>query len=142
METTTDILRRFFTTVWEQGNIAAIDGFFDTSSCTELVAPDRPVEPAEVREWMEILTFLVRDIKVTFLHTVEQDNWAAAIMRVDCASKHTGKAVSVNMQIMSCQKDGKLVQSYPQFDLLRLFEQLDQLPNDAYALLMAGTRLH
>jgi len=60
---------------------------------------------------------------------------------VTCTSRATGAPVEVYQQIMSRQHEGRLIESYPQFDLLRFFEQLGQLPPDIYPLLMGGTRL-
>lgn len=90
---------------------------------------------------MEILRGLVSHLKVTFIHTIDKDDWTAAFLKITCNCRRTNKPVAVYQQIMCRQCNGLLVESYPLFDLLRFFEQLDQLPKDAYALLMAGTRL-
>ncbi|WP_299614514.1 hypothetical protein [uncultured Tateyamaria sp.] len=90
---------------------------------------------------MAILFSLVRDIQVTFLKALDVDNWASVFMRINCTSRVNGAKVEVFQQIMSRQQDGRLAESYPQFDLLRFFEQLGQLPDDAYPLLMAGNKL-
>jgi len=141
IETTADVLRRFYAEVWEQENLSAIPDYFHHRVPDDILIADRAVEVDEVREWMDVLRALVTDIKVTFLHTIDQGDWTAAFMRINCRSRANGAPVEVYQQIMSRQADGRLIESYPQFDLLRFFEQLGQLPEDVYPLLMGGTRL-
>lgn len=138
---TSVILRRFYQEVWEGGRLDVIERYFHPETPDHILIDDRAVEPHEVREWMEILRSLVTNMKVEFIHTVDEGDWSAALMRVRCDCNRTHKPIEVYQQIMSRQKDGKLIESYPQFDLLRFFEQLDQLPENAYALLMGGFRL-
>ncbi|WP_299653042.1 hypothetical protein [uncultured Tateyamaria sp.] len=118
-----------------------IDTYFQPAPNDVILVGDRGVEPNEVREWMAILFSLVRDIQVTFLKALDVDNWASVFMRINCTSRVNGAKVEVFQQIMLRQQDGRLAESYPQFDLLRFFEQLGQLPDDAYPLLMAGNKL-
>lgn len=141
MPLTSDILRRFYTEVWEHGRLDAINSYFQVEDNHPCLIPDRRVELQDIREWMDILFALVRDVRVTFVHVLDVDDWASVFMRIDAVSRASGKPVAVYQQIMSRQRDGALIESYPQFDLLRFFEQLDQLPPDAYPLLMAGHRL-
>lgn len=140
-ETTPEILRRYYTDVWEHQRTDRIATFFHDTVPPDILLPERPIEPSEVREWIEVVHSLVRDIQVTFLRTIEQGEWTSAFLKIDCTSHQTGKAVSVYQHIMVRQVNGKLVESYPQFDLLRFFEQIGQLPENAYELLMAGTQL-
>ncbi|MEL6807965.1 MAG: nuclear transport factor 2 family protein [Pseudomonadota bacterium] len=141
MEPTSSILRRFYTEVWENLHYDRIADYFPTQAPGDILIPERAVEPDEVREWMQVLDALVRDKKVTFIHSMDDGNWCAAFLKISCVSRATGKPVVVYQQIMCRQENGLFTESYPQFDLLRFFEQLDQLPEDAYPLLMAGTSL-
>lgn len=139
--TTAALLRRYYTEVWECGNLDLIPEFFKSAPPEQVLLPQRCVDVAEVREWMEILHSLVTNITVTFVHTVESEDWAAVLLHLKCDSRTDGSAMSVHQHIMARQRDGLLVQSYPHFDLLRFFEQLGQLPEDTHALLMGGVRL-
>jgi len=71
-ETTTDILRRFYTQVWEKEDFKAIPDYFHAQPPPDLLITDRVVEVDEVHEWMEVLRALVTEMKVTFVHTIEQ----------------------------------------------------------------------
>lgn len=141
MADTSEILRQFYTDVWEHECLDKIDGYFCPASDGQILIGDRGVEPDEVREWMCILFSLVRDIQVTFLNTLDDGAWASVFMRINCVSRANGSHIEVYQQIMSRQQDGCLTESYPQLDLLRFFEQLGQLPQDAYPLLMAGNTM-
>lgn len=141
MPSTSHILRRFYADVWEDGRLDMINAYFAPASENSIMIDDRRVEPDEIEEWMKILFSLTRDIRVAVVHTLDDGDWASALMRVNCTSRATGAKVEIYQQVMSRQKDGRLVESYPQFDFLRFFEQLGQLPQDAYPLLMAGNDL-
>lgn len=141
MQTTSDILRQYYSQVWEQRDLDKIAGYFHPDAGQDLLIKNRAVDVNEVREWMEILHDLVHDITVSFIHSIEDGPWCAAFLEISCTSTTTGKPVTVYQQIMVRQRDGLFMESYPQFDLLRFFAQLDQLPPDAYPLLMGGTRL-
>ena len=141
MEPTSTILRRFYTEVWEELHYDRIADYFRPELTSNILLPERAVDPEEVREWMQILDALVRDKKVTFLHSIDDGSWCSVFLKISCISRATEKPVTAYQQIMCRQTDGVLSESYPQFDLLRFFEQLDQLPEDAYALLMSGTVL-
>ena len=141
MEPTSSILRRFYTEVWEEERLDRIDGYFATMGDGTRLVAERQIDLADIHEWMNILFSLVRDVKVTFLHALDSDDWASVFMKIRAVSRASGKPVELFQQIMSRQSNGVLIESYPQFDLLRFFEQLDQLPEDAYPLRMAGHRL-
>ena len=141
IEPTSTILRRFYTDVWEHLHYDRIPDYFRPDLPDNTLIPDRAVDPEEVREWMQILDALVRDKKVTFIHSIDDGNWCSAFLKISCVSRATNKPVTAYQQILCRQKDGLLSESYPQFDLLRFFEQLDQLPESAYELLMSGTVL-
>ncbi|WP_299147826.1 hypothetical protein [uncultured Tateyamaria sp.] len=138
---TSQILRAFYTEIWEQAQFDRIEDYFVPSSTHPILVADRAVDVNEVREWMLILNRLVRDIKVRFIHAIDSGDWASAFLEITCSSRTDGKTVVVYQQIMSRQSGGLLVESYPQFDMLRFFEQLGQLPPDIYPLLMGGNRL-
>jgi len=141
MEPTSEILRRFYTEIWENLQYDRIAEFFQPDLTSQTLIPERAVDPDEVKEWMKVLDALVRDKKVTILHSIDDGSWCSAFLKICCVSRATDKPVTAYQQILCRQKDGLLSESYPQFDLLRFFEQLDQLPEDAYALLMSGTVL-
>ncbi|MEP1198301.1 ester cyclase [Tateyamaria sp.] len=141
MEPTSVILRRFYTEIWENLRYNSIAEYFQPDLTGNILIRERAVDPKEVREWMQILDALVRDKKVTFLHSIDDGMWCSAFLRISCVSRATDKPVTAHQQILCRQKDGFISESYPQFDLLRFFEQLDQLPEDIDALLMSGTVL-
>ena len=124
MESTSNILRRFYTEVWEQKNLDKIADYFHPDAGQDLLIEDRAVDISEVREWMEILHGLVHGITVNFLQTIEDSAWCSAFLEISCTSSQTGKPVTVYQQIMVRQADGLFLESYPQFDLLRFFAQL------------------
>lgn len=142
MEPTSDILRRFYKEIWEDGKTNEIDKYFHPRQEPDVLIAERAVDIQEVREWMNILRSLVHGMKVTFVHTIDEGDWTSALLKISCTCKRTGNPVVVHQQIISRQINGLLAESYPQFDFVRFFEQLGQLPEDTRALLMSGTTLH
>ena len=75
MEPTSSILRRFYTEVWEEERLDRIDGYFATMGDGTRLVAERQIDLADIHEWMNILFSLVRDVKVTFLHALDSDDW-------------------------------------------------------------------
>ena len=122
METTSEILRRYYTEVWEQRGFDKIADYFHPEAGQTLLNKERAIDPKEVREWMEVLHALVHDVSVTFIHSIESDTWCAAFLEICCTSSKTGKPIVVYQQIMVRQSEGLVLESYPQFDFLGFFD--------------------
>jgi hypothetical protein len=141
MSRKSDILKRYYREVWENGNSDAIDDYFVTRPKGREMAPAVGIEPAEIREWMLVLRKFVYDIRVKVIQTVEEGDWISAMLEITCTDLNTDQPVKVHQQIMLRFEGDKKVESYPAFDFIRFFEQLGQLPTDTRALLLSGTKL-
>lgn len=141
MSRKSDILKRYYREVWENGNSDAIDAYFVTPSHNRHMAPNLGIEPAEIREWMLVLRKFVYDIHVEVIQTVEEGDWISAMLEITCTDLNTDRPIKVYQQIMLRFEGDKKAESYPAFDFIRFFEQLGQLPTDTRALLLSGTKL-
>ncbi|WP_282096825.1 ester cyclase [Epibacterium ulvae] len=141
MTTKTDLMLQYYRDVWENGELEKIESYFTPQDHDQYVVEGKKIVPSEIREWVSIIRSFVTDIKVTILQSVEEGDWLALMLRIDCLRVDTRTPVRVHQQIMF-RFDGNLkAESYPFFDFLNFFEQLGQLPEDVHALLLAGTHL-
>lgn len=136
-----DLLARYYKEVWEDGDLEKIDNYFNLQCDTQRLLPDRKIEPDEIREWVSIIRSFVTNIKVELVNTIEDGDWISAFLVVRCNRIDTGADVTAHQQIMLRFSGDLKVESYPRFDFLRFFEQIGQLPENTYALLMGGNRL-
>ena len=142
-----DILKQWYVDVWENGNLDVIEDYFlqvahNSHNSHHHLVPNFGVDTKELREWLSILHSFVTDIKVDVLQTIEQGDWISAMLRITCRQRDTSKQIEVTQQITLRFENGKKAESYPSFDFIRFFEQLEQLPEDTLALLLSGTVLH
>ncbi|WP_300055118.1 ester cyclase [uncultured Roseobacter sp.] len=139
--TKTDILREWYTAVWEEGRLEVIEDYFLDTPHTQYIAQGFGIEPSEIREWVSVLRSFVTDIRVTILHSIEEGDWISAMLEITCRNAATGAPMKVHQQIMLRFDGDKKAESYPAFDFIRFFEQLGQLPEHTHALLLGGTVL-
>ncbi|MGZ2258046.1 ester cyclase [Roseobacter sp. A03A-229] len=139
--TKADILREWYTAVWEEGRLDVIEDYFVDAPHNRHIAQGFGIEPSEIREWVSVLRSFVTDIRVELLHTIEQDDWISAMLEITCRNAATSEPVKVYQQIMLRFDGDKKAESYPAFDFIRFFEQLGQLPENTHALLLGGTVL-
>jgi len=83
----------------------------------------------------------LQGISITITHAVEQDDWLAARISFQSACAATGKPVSTTGHVMIRFEDGKMAESFNQFDYISLFEQLGQMPQDTVAACLTGQGL-
>lgn len=137
-----EILDNFYKQVWERGNFDVIEDYFDLTTSKNRLINDAGIEPNEIREWVGIIRSYVTDIKVEIIKSIEEGEWISAYLQIDCIRLDNGAPVHVYQQIMLRFLDGRKIESYPQFDFLRFFEQIGQLPENTHELLLGGTKLH
>ncbi|WP_298835732.1 nuclear transport factor 2 family protein [uncultured Roseobacter sp.] len=141
------ILRDWYTRVWENSDLDAMDELLlqnteNSHAGGYSLIPNLVSEPNELREWITVFNSLVEDIRVTFVRTTEQGDWISVMMEIHCRQIGTDKTICVNQQVTARIAGDRIAESYPAFDFIRFFEQLGQLPADCHALLLTGTRLH
>ena len=142
MPETSEILSAFYRDVWEKSDLSRLAAYFSETAHTPVKVAERRIELDEIREWMQIFHSAVTDISVSPVKVIDSGDWASGLSRVTCTSHSGEKDVSVFQTVMARQENGKLVESYPQFDFLRFFEQLGRMPEDSYALLMGNVCLN
>ena len=141
MSRKSEILKRWYREIWEEGKLDLIEDYFVTEPHNSYIAPNFGIEPGEIREWMLVLRKFVTDIRVEVIQMVEDGDWISAMLEINCTDLSTNRPIRVYQQIMLRFEADKKAESYPVFDFIRFFEQLGQLPKDTHALLLSGTRL-
>ncbi|MFK7744392.1 MAG: hypothetical protein AB8B47_05015 [Roseobacter sp.] len=141
-----EIIRDWYTTVWENGDLSAIETYFPefktpAQDADPNLLPEFCTQASELREWIGIFHSLVHDIKIDILQTIEEGDWFSAVIKINCKQHETNEPVHV-LQLVSLRFDGHvIVESYRSLDWIRFFEQLGQLPAETHALLLSGTVL-
>ena len=136
-----DILENYYKEVWERGDLDAVDTYFNLVADTNRIIDDAGIVPSEIREWVSIIRSFVTNISVRVVKSVEEGDWISAYLEINCQRIDNGAAVHVYQQIKMRFVGDQKIESYPQFDFLRFFEQIGQLPENTFELLMGGARL-
>ncbi len=139
--TKSELLKAWYSEVWEQGNTDAIDQYFLPDTMAEGLIPEMQVGADDFRDLVTAFRHLLGDIRVELPKIIEENDWLSAILHVHTSRADTGAAVEVSGQVMARFKDGKMVEAYNQFDFVSFFEQLGQLPQDTLPVCMTGQRL-
>ena len=136
-----ELLQRWCDEVWRKGNLDAIDELFDPSAVTSGVVPQLQIGPEDFRELVTVLRHHVRDIEVTILKTVEQDDWLAAMIQFNTSRADNGAPIEVAGQVLLRYAGDKMIEAYNHFDYLSFFEQLGLVPPDSLTICLTGHKL-
>ena len=139
--TKTEILQQWYDRVWVDGDLDAIDQFFQPDATAEGIIPEFQVGRDEFRDLVTAFRYHVGDIRVELPKVIENGDWLAAILHVHTSRADNGAPIELTGQVMARFQDGKVVEAYNQFDFISLFEQLGQLPADTLPVCMTGQSL-
>ena len=136
-----DIVKGWYSEVWENGNLDAIDQFFAADTMAEGLIPEMQVGADDFRDLVMAFRHVLGDIKVELPKIVEDDDWVSAILHVSTTRADNGAPIQATGSVFARIKDGHMVEAYNQFDFVSLFEQLGQFPEDTLPVCMTGQRL-
>ncbi|WP_420587181.1 ester cyclase [Ruegeria sp.] len=136
-----DIVRGWYSEVWENGNLDAIDQYFAADTMAEGLIPEMQVGADDFRDLVMAFRHVLGDIKVELPKIIEEDDWVSAILHVSTTRADNGAPLKATGSVIARVKDGRMVEAYNQFDFVSLFEQLGQFPQDTLPVCMTGQRL-
>ena len=84
---------------------------------------------------------LLSNQRISVIHTIEAGDWVSAIILMDGQRTDTGTPVQMRWITYVRVAEGRIVESYPSVNFLSFFEQLGQLPENTFELLLGGTVL-
>ncbi|WP_209596170.1 ester cyclase [Ruegeria sp. HKCCSP351] len=139
--TNSEILRSWYSEVWENGNTEAIDQFFAPETMAEGLIPEMQVGADDFRDLVTAFRHVLGDIKVDLPKIIENGDWVSAILHVQTCRADNGAPLEVTSQVMARFKNNKMVEAYNHFDFISFFEEMGQFPADTLPVCMTGQRL-
>ena len=133
-----DILRAWYDEVWIEGKLDAIDTFFRPDTQAAGVVQGMELGADDFRDLVTAMRHRVEDLEVDIPKTIEQDDWLAALLSVRATDRASGAPIKVFGQVFAKFQDGKMIETYNQFDYVALFEQLGQFPANTVPACMTG----
>lgn len=139
--TKTELLRYWFEEVWCKGNLDAVADFMtpDTLISGSVSALAEP--GCDYAEVVGAIRNILGPIKVAFTHVVEAGDWVSIRLLADTSNPNDGAPFQITGQIMARVENGRIAEMHSNMDYFRMFEQLGQLPPDAFAVCMTGEKL-
>lgn len=136
-----EILQLWYDEVWCKGNLDMIDQLFSADTLANGIIPEMQMGPDDFRDLIFAVRQKVGDITVTLPICIEQDDWLSALLVVNTVRNDNGAPVVVTGQVLARFENGKMVETYNQFDFMSYFEQLGQFPPETLPVCMAGQSL-
>jgi predicted ester cyclase len=136
-----ELLKLWFSEVWENGNPDAIDDLFAPEALADGVFTAMNIKRNDHKDFVQAALSLIGPVHTEITHSVEQGDWLAARLKFSTERADTGEAIAFTGQTMVRYRDGKMVQYFNQIDHFTLFEKLGQLPPEALAICLTGQRL-
>ena len=133
-----DIMREWFSRVWEQGDVSAIDELFVPDTLAQGIVPDMEMGVDEFKFLVATMQEMITTPKVRIEKLIEQDDWISGFMTLMTETIEQRKPVQVSCMVFCRFKDEKIVEAYNSFDFVNFFEQLGLLPQRPTALCLPG----
>lgn len=136
-----ELLQRWYDRAWRDGDLGAIEDTYLPDTSASGVIPSLQLSRADFEAFLDALRNLMRNIEVSIVQSLEQDDWLAARLLLSGESRATNEPVSATGQVMLQFQGERIAATYGQLDYFTLFEQLGQLPADALPVCLTGQRL-
>ncbi|WIY24184.1 ester cyclase [Parasedimentitalea psychrophila] len=136
--TKTEFLQYWFDEVWSNGNLSVVDQMYGAESSSTGAILIAPFRREDICELVTAIRELLSDIRVTFSHQMEQEDWLAVRAVIDAERADNGAKIQMTGQ-MFIRFEGQIIaESHSHFNYISLFEQLGQIPPDAIPILLTG----
>lgn len=136
-----DIILQWYEQIWTNGRFELIETLYAPAPPDECLIPNATATRQEAVEIIAALTNLVAQPSVRVLHIMEVNDWVSVLVELNGFKAGAKTPVHLRWINMARIKNDRIVESYPSADLLPFFEQLGQLPNHSFELLLSGTKL-
>lgn len=133
-----DIMREWFSRVWEQGDVSAIDELFEPDVQAQGIVPDMEMGAEEFKFLVATIQEVITPPQIKINKLVEQDDWIAGLMTMHAQTQAERQPVNVACMVFCRFHDGRIVEAYNSFDFVSFFEQLGLLPENTIAICMSG----
>lgn len=136
--TNTELLQYWFDEVWSNGNLNVIDRMYGPDTYSTGVISGTSLQREDIRELVTAIRELLKDIKVSFSHVMEQEDWLAVRTEIDAKRSDNEAEIQMTGQMFIRFENQVIVESHSHFNYLALFEQLGQIPSEAVPILLTG----
>lgn len=137
-----ELLEAWYERVWEQGDLSAIDEYFDISGAASGLMTEFATELADFQALVPAVLHGLRGVNFEILDSMELGDQAWARVRLTAKCARDMKPVSISGQVMIRTCDDKICEAHNCFDFVSYFEQMGNLPQDTLALCLAGEILN
>ncbi|GAA3875191.1 ester cyclase [Celeribacter arenosi] len=133
-----ELLEKWYQHVWVEGDLEAVQRYFDTEALAGGLLPDLAVQIEDFQAIVPAVLRLVTKVQCEIVDSMEVDDCAWALVRLNALNRENLRPISITGQVMIRHKNGKVVHAQNHFDYVGFFEQLGNLPRDTMALCLAG----
>lgn len=136
-----EILKTYFDEVWVKGNVDALATLLAPNATTRGIMGTMPFDAVELAELVSAVRALMGPITIDIPVQVEQNDWLSALVEIKSHAEHNGDPIHLFNQVIVRFDGEQMVEIYSGVHSMAFFEQLGLLPDNAMAILLAGSRL-
>ncbi|GAB5432001.1 MAG: hypothetical protein EpisKO_13710 [Epibacterium sp.] len=135
------LLKYWFEEVWNKDNLSVIDELLDPDVTFNGALDGVAAPGVDYKEVVGALKARLDQPYVTITHSMDDDDLAMVRVQVRAHDLTRTRELDFTGQMCVRVRDGRFVEFYSNFDYLRMFEQLGQLPSDALPVCLTGEKL-
>lgn len=129
--TQTQIVRRWFDELWNEGHEAVIDELLAPGMVARGLAATDIVGRDQFRQFYQAFRSAFSDVHITLDNVIEAGDFVTCLARVDLVPRNGQGPVQICGSTTVRIRDGQLVEGWNYFDFLPLLVQLEVAPPDA-----------
>lgn len=132
-----DLIKR----TWEQADTTAIPAMIAPRASIRGLEDSVHHGPEEFALFHKMIIDQFRDIKITVLNRIEQDDWVAMSFSVRATERLEGRRINTVGHVLSRFEDGRVIEGHNFLDMMTLFEQAGRLPPRALDHCLLGGKM-
>ena len=136
-----ELMAHWFQRVWTDGDATAIHEMLAPDAVVRGLGNTDAVGPESFEFLQKSLLAQVTNVRFTILRTLEDEDWLAALWKMQGQRKSDGAPVETTGTVFVQVKDGKFVTGFDHFDAIGLFQDIGILPKDTVPRLFQGQAL-
>ncbi|EBA17612.1 hypothetical protein RSK20926_17777 [Roseobacter sp. SK209-2-6] len=136
-----EIVRLWFSEIWEKGNLAAIEELMAANFSPEALDGSVVKSPEDIPILVEVLHGMMGPPKVEIDMFLEEGDWICCCFNLLAPRPDVEQPLKVQGTVLFLIEGGKITGLRSLLNLFSAFEQTGQLPEDSIAGCLSGQKL-
>lgn len=133
-----ELLRDWYVRVWQEGDLTAIQDYFDEEALAGGFLGDMNAELGDLMAIVPAIQRILRNVKVHIDDSMDDGDKSWALIRLTADVAATMTPVTISAQVMIRHKNDRILSAVNHIDILGFFEAAGFVPGDLREQVLLG----